>query len=59
MFFFLKILFLFSSDAFFFFSKCILLDLFVRVFLEPNIHGYIDYMFMYILNTGSEHICTY
>ena len=22
-------------------SKCILLDLYVRVFLEPNIHGYI------------------
>ena len=33
-------------------SKCILLDLYVRVFLEPNIHGYIFYMFVYtcILN---------
>ena len=37
----------------FFFSKqhicsnCILLDLYVRVFLEPNIHGYIVYMFVY------------
>ena len=29
-------------------SKCILLDLYVRVFLEPNIHGYIVYMFVYI-----------
>ena len=28
-------------------SKCILLDLYVRVFLEPNIHGYIVYMFVY------------
>ena len=28
-------------------SKCILLDLYVRVFLEPNIHGYIFYMFVY------------
>ena len=73
--FFIKILFLFSSDRkseiffshslrakiFFqdkakkkyFFSKqhicfkCILLDLYVRVFLEPNIHGYIVYMFVY------------
>ena len=27
--------------------KCILLDLYVRVFLEPNIHGYIVYMFVY------------
>ena len=24
-------------------SKCILLDLYIRVFLEPNIHGYIVY----------------
>ena len=29
------------------FSKCILLDLYVRVFLEPNIHGYIVYLFVY------------
>ena len=29
-------------------SKCILLDLNVRVFLESNIHGYIVYMFVYI-----------
>ena len=29
-------------------SKCILLDLYVRVFLEPNIHGYIVYMSVYI-----------
>ena len=28
-------------------SKCILLHLYVRVFLEPNIHGYIVYMFVY------------
>ena len=28
-------------------SKCILLDSYVRVFLEPNIHGYIVYMFVY------------
>ena len=28
-------------------SNCILLDLYVRVFLEPNIHGYIVYMFVY------------
>ena len=28
-------------------AKCILLDLHVRVFLEPNIHGYIFYMFVY------------
>ena len=28
-------------------SKCILLDLYVRVFLEPNKHGYIVYMFVY------------
>ena len=28
-------------------SKCILLDLYVHVFLEPNIHGYIVYMFVY------------
>ena len=28
-------------------SKCIRLDLYVRVFLEPNIHGYIFYMFVY------------
>ena len=28
-------------------SKCILLDLYVRVFLEPSIHGYIVYMFVY------------
>ena len=28
-------------------SKYILLDLYVRVFLEPNIHGYIFYMFVY------------
>ena len=28
-------------------SKCILLDLYVRVFLKPNIHGYIVYMFVY------------
>ena len=28
-------------------SKCILLDIYVRVFLEPNIHGYIVYMFVY------------
>ena len=28
-------------------SKCILLDLYVRVFLGPNIHGYIVYMFVY------------
>ena len=27
-------------------SKCTLLDLYVRVFLEPNIHGYIVYMFV-------------
>ena len=63
LFFFLKIFFLFSSDRkpeFFFShslsakiffsgqcSKCILLDLYVRVFLEPNIDGYIVYMFVY------------
>ena len=29
-------------------SKCILLDLYVRVFLEPNIHGDIVYMFVYL-----------
>ena len=40
-------------------SKCFLLDLYVRVFLEPNIHGYIVYMFVYILDIGSECICTY
>ena len=28
-------------------SKCIRLDLCVRVFLEPNIHRYIVYMFVY------------
>ena len=28
-------------------SKCILLDLYVRLFLEPNIHGYIVYMFVF------------
>ena len=27
-------------------SKCIFSDLYVRVFLEPNIHGYIVYMFV-------------
>ena len=27
-------------------SKCILSDLYDRVFLEPNIHGYIVYMFV-------------
>ena len=41
-----------SKNIFFFFkqhicSKYILLDLYVRVFLEPNIHGYIVYMFVY------------
>ena len=43
-----------AKTIFFFFfskqhicSKCILLDLYVRVFLEPNIHGYIVYMFVY------------
>ena len=42
-----------KAKTFFFFSKphicskCILLDLYVRVFLEPNIHGYIVYMFVY------------
>ena len=38
-------------------SKCIVLDLYVRVFLEPSIHGYIAYMFVYILDFGSE--CMY
>ena len=28
-------------------SNCILLNLYVRVFLESNIHGYIVYMFVY------------
>ena len=41
-----------SKNIFFFskqhiYSKCILLDLYVRVFLEPKIHGYIVYMFVY------------
>ena len=42
-----------SKNIVFFFSKqhicskCILLDLYVRVFLEPNIHGYIVCMFVY------------
>ena len=42
-----------KQKQFFFFSKqhiclkCILLNLYVRVFLEPNIHGYIVYMFLY------------
>ena len=42
-----------KQKHFFFFSKqhicskCILLDLYVRVFLEPNIHAYIVYMFVY------------
>ena len=42
-----------QKHFFFFFSKqhnwskCILLDLYVRIFLEPNIHGYIVYMFVY------------
>ena len=41
-------------------SKCILLDLYVHVILEPmNIHGYIVYMFVYILDIGSGCICTY
>ena len=40
-------------------SKCILLDLYVRVFLEPNMHGYIVHMFVYSLDIGSEGICTY
>ena len=40
-------------------SKSILLDLYVRVFLEPNMHGYIVYMFVYILDIGSECIGTY
>ena len=40
-------------------SKCIILDSYVRVFLEPNIHGYIVYMFVYILDIGSECICIY
>ena len=44
-----KIFFSGQSKTFLFFlnsicSKCILLDLYVRVFLEPNIHGYIVYM---------------
>ena len=30
-----------------------------RVFLEPNIHGGIVYMFVYIVDIGSECICTY
>ena len=47
-----KILFSGQSKIIFFFkqhicSKCILLDLYVRVFLEPNIHGYIVYMYVY------------
>ena len=42
-----------QKHFFFFFSKqhicskCILLDLYVRVLLEPNIHEYIVYMFVY------------
>ena len=52
-----KINFLFSQQHIC--SKCILIDLYVRVFLEPNIHGYIVYMFMHILDIGSECICTY
>ena len=40
-------------------SKYILLELYVRVFLEANIHGYIVYMFVYILDIASECICTY
>ena len=42
-----------KQKQFFFFSKqhicskCIVLDLYIRVFLEPNIHGYIVYMFVY------------
>ena len=48
-----KIFFQDKAKTFFFLSKkhicskCILLDLYVRVFLEPNIHGYIVYMFVY------------
>ena len=48
-----KIFFSGQSKNIFFFSKqhicskCILLDLYVRIFLEPNIHGYIVYMFVY------------
>ena len=37
-----------SKNKVFIFPKqhiCIILDLYVRVFLEPNIHGYIVYMF--------------
>ena len=49
-----KIFFFFSGKNKNFFSKqpicskCIVLGLYVRVFLEPNIHGYIVYMFVYI-----------
>ena len=49
-----KYFFQVKAKTFFFFfskqhicSKYILLDLYVRVFLEPNIHGYIVYMFVY------------
>ena len=41
-----------SKNIFFFFSKqhicskCILLDLYVRVFLKPSIRGYIVYIFV-------------
>ena len=49
-----KIFFFRTKQKHFFFfskqhicSKCILLDLYVRVLLEPNIHEYIVYMFVY------------
>ena len=38
-------------------SKCIIL--YFGVFLEPKIHGYIVYTFVYNLDIGSECICTY
>ena len=56
-----KIFFSGQTKTIFFFSKqhicskCILLDLYVRVFLEPNIHGYIVSMFVYTcILFGSE-----
>ena len=40
-----KIIFFFSKQHIC--SKCILLDLYVRVFFEHYMHGYIVYMFVY------------
>ena len=50
-FFFSHTVFRTKQKQFFFLNS---IDLYVRVFLVPNIHRYIVYMFVYILDIGSE-----